>query len=97
MDEDAAERRKGLALEQHIGTILQITVVALLGWSLMTTQNMSQDVAVLKVKVESLTSTLNQGTADRYRGTDAAKDFAAIRQEIQYVERRVNSLEQSKK
>lgn len=94
--EDDMERRGGLRLEQHIGTVLQVMVVALLGWSLMTTQSMSQDVAVLKVKVESLTSTLNQGTADRYRGTDAAKDFAAIRQEIQFLERRVNILEQAK-
>jgi hypothetical protein len=96
MDEEKMERREGLRLEQHIGTILQITVVALLGWSLMTTQNMTSDMAVLKVKVESLTISIQQGTNDRYRSTDAAKDFAAIRQEIQFVERRVSSLESKK-
>lgn len=93
MDDDKLERRQGLMLEQHIGTILQITVVALLGWSLMTTQNMTSDMAVLKVKVETLTVTINQGTNDRYRGTDAAKDFAGVRQEIQFLERRVAGLE----
>jgi hypothetical protein len=97
MDEDKIDRRQGLALEQHIGTILQVTVVALLGWSLMTTQSMTSDMAVLKVKVETLTLTINQGTNDRYRGTDAAKDFAGVRQEIQFIERRVNVLEQARK
>lgn len=80
-------------IEQHIGTILQIMVVGLLGWSLMTTQRLSQDIEVLKVRLESLTVTMNQGTNDRYRGSDAAKDFSAVRQEIQFLERRINALE----
>lgn len=87
------ERRVGIRLEQHIGTILQIMVVALLAWSLSTTQTLTGDMAVLKVKVESLTTTLNQGTSDRYRGADAVKDFAAIRSEMSYLERRIATLE----
>jgi polyhydroxyalkanoate synthesis regulator phasin len=43
--------------------------------------------------MNSLTSTINQGTNDRYRGTDAAKDFAAVREEMSRLERRVNKLE----
>lgn len=97
IDDDNPDRRQGIALEQHIGTILQVTVVALLGWSLMTTQNMTSDMAVLKVKVEALTTTINQGTNDRYRGTDAAKDFAGVRQEMQFLERRVSTLENKQK
>lgn len=92
-DDDIGERRSSIRLEQHIGTILQITVVALLGWSLATTQTMSQDVAVLKVRVEALSTAVNQGTADRYRGADAAKDFANIHTEMQFLERRVQALE----
>jgi len=87
------ERRSATRIEQHIGTILQITVVALLGWSLVTTQTMSQDVAVLKVRVEALSSLVNQGANDRYRGTDAAKDFSGIRQELQFMDRRISALE----
>lgn len=37
------ERRVGIRLEQHIGTILQIMVVALLAWSLSTTQTLTGD------------------------------------------------------
>ena len=81
------------ALEQHIGTILQITVVSLLAWSLLTTQSMSKDMEVLKVRVESLTTTMAQGTNDRYRGTDAARDFASVRQEMQFLERRIQKCE----
>jgi hypothetical protein len=80
-------------LEQHIGTILQIGVVALLAWSLMTTQTMSKDVEVLKVKLEAMSTSMQQGTNDRYRGTDAARDFAAVRQEIAFMERRLANLE----
>ena len=68
-------------------------VVALLAWSLTTTQTLTGDMAVLKVKVESLTAALNQGTNDRYRGADAAKDFAAVRSEMAYLERRIATLE----
>ena len=80
-------------IEQHLGTILQILVVALLGWSLSTTQTLTKDVEVLKVQMLALTTTINQGTNDRYRGTDAAKDFAAVREEITRLERRVNKVE----
>ena len=80
-------------IEQHIGTILQIAVVGLLAWSLMTTQQMSKEVEVLKVRVEAMTLSINQGTNDRYRGTDAARDFSAVRQEMQFLERRIGSLE----
>jgi hypothetical protein len=94
--EDDMERRSATRIEQHIGTILQITVVALLGWSLATTQTMSQDVAVLKVRVEALSTLVNQGSNDRYRGTDAAKDFSSIRQEMQFMDRRIQALESRK-
>jgi hypothetical protein len=87
------DEQKLSILEQHIGTILQIGVVALLAWSLMTTQTMSKDVEVLKVKLEAMSASINQGTNDRYRGTDAARDFAAVRQEIAFMERRLANLE----
>ena len=87
------DQQKISILEQHIGTILQIGVVALLAWSLMTTQTMSKDVEVLKVKLEAMVLSINQSTQDRYRGTDAARDFASIRQEVQFLERRLANLE----
>lgn len=83
-------------MEQHLGTILQILVVALLGWSLSTTMSLSKDVEVLKVQVNSLSVTITQGTNDRYRGTDAARDFAAVRDEIVRLDRRLQRLEEKR-
>jgi len=88
-----SEDQRASLIEQHIGTILQIGVVGLMAWSLITTQSMSKDVEVLKVRIEAMATTMNQGSNDRYRGTDAARDFASIRQEMQFLERRLVTLE----
>ena len=88
-----SEDQRASLIEQHIGTILQVGVVGLMAWSLMTTQSMSKDVEVLKVRIEAMATTMNQGSNDRYRGTDAARDFASIRQEMQFLERRLVTLE----
>ena len=93
MEAEEVERRSGTRLEQHIGTILQIVIVGLLAWSLSTTVETSKKVAVLESSVQNLTVTIGQAANDRYRATDAARDLSGIRQEIQFVERRVQSLE----
>lgn len=80
-------------LEQHISTIMQIMVIGLLGWSLKTSVDLTNQVSVLLVRVSSLEALVQQGTQDRYRGTDAARDLAAVRAEMGYIERRVNKLE----
>jgi len=83
----------GFRLEQHIGTIMQIMVVGLLAWSLKTNVEMTTQIGILNVKVEALSTTVNQGTADRYRGSDAAKDFAGVWAEFNRVDSRLNKLE----
>ena len=80
-------------LEQHIGTIMQILVVALLGWSLKTNVEMTTQMGIVQVKLESLQTTVNQGTQDRYRGTDAAKDFAGVWAELQRHDVRIQKIE----
>jgi hypothetical protein len=95
-DEEFNERRAPVqrsAIEQHIGTILQILVVGLLAWSLSATVQTGQDVGILKVKVESLQATLAQGSSDRYRGTDAARDFKTVDTELSRMDRRLQALE----
>ncbi len=80
-------------LEQHIGTIMQIMVIGLLGWSLKTSVDLSSQVSVLLVRVTALETLVQQGANDRYRSTDAVRDLAAVRTEMGYIERRVNKLE----
>lgn len=96
-EEDQMDRRSSVRLEQHIGTILQVMVVGLLAWSLSTTQSMSKEVEVLKVRVEALSQTINQGTTDRYRGADAIKDFRGVWEELSRHEKRIQSLEDRRK
>lgn len=81
------------AVEQHIGTVLQILVVGLLTWSLSATVQTGQDVSVLKVKVEAMQTTLAQGAADRARGADAARDVKMVENELARIERRLQQLE----
>lgn len=80
-------------LEQHVGTLLQLMVVALLGWSLVTTVDLRTDIGVLKAKMESVQTTLAQGTTDRYHGADAQRDFKGVYNEMQRLEARVDKCE----
>ena len=82
-------------LEQHIGTLLQIMVVALLGWSLNTSVALRTEVSVLQTQMSALQTTLAQGANDRYRGTDAARDFSATWDSINRLSNRVSAAEEA--
>lgn len=80
-------------LEQHVGTILQLMVVGLLGWSLTAIVNLKSEVGVVMARLEALQNTVAQGTSDRYRGSDAARDNAALWNEINRMSSRIDKLE----
>ncbi len=82
-----------LRLEQHVGTIMQVLIVALLGWSLKTNVETTTSIGVLQAEVRSLQATVAQGTNDRYRGTDAARDLAAVWAELNRHATRMDGLE----
>jgi len=84
----------GFRLEQHVGTIMQILVVALLGWSLKTNVEMTTQMGIVQSELRALQATVAQGTADRYRGTDAARDNGLIWAEFQRRENRISRLEE---
>ena len=84
---------EGFRLEQHIGTTIPPMVVGLLAWSLKTNVEMTTQIGIVQVKLEALQSTVNQGTTDRYRGTDAAKDFSAVWSELARHDARLNKIE----
>lgn len=83
----------GFRLEEHIGTIMQIIVVALLGWSLKTNVELTTQMGIVQAKLESLQSTVNQGSQDRYRSMDAAKDFSAVWAQLSRMETRIEKVE----
>lgn len=82
--------------EQHVGTIMQVLVIGLLGWSLKTSVDMRTEIGVLQVKVEALQVSVGQGTNDRYRAADAMRDFAAVWAEIQRLDARLQRCEQKR-
>ncbi len=81
-------------MEQHIGTILQVTVIGLLGWSLVTTVDLRTDIGIMKAKMEAVQTTLAQGTSDRYRGSDATRDFKIVWEEFNRHDSRLKTLEE---
>ena len=85
--------KDGWRLEQHIGTLLQILVAGLLTWSLKTNVDTRYEIGVLQTQVASLQSVVNQGTTDRYRGSDAARDMAAIWAEFSRQAARIDRCE----
>lgn len=80
-------------LEQHVGTIMQALVIGLLAWSLKTNVDMRAEIAVLNAKLEAVQTTIAQGANDRYHGTDAARDFAAVWSEFNRINSRIEKLE----
>lgn len=80
-------------LEQHIGTIMQVIVVGLLAWSLKSNVELTTQMGIVQAKIENLQATVNQGSADRYRGADASKDFAAVWAEVARLDSRLSRIE----
>lgn len=84
---------QGWRIEQHVGTIMQVLIVALLGWSLKTNVETTTQIGVLQAEVRSLQTTVMQGTNDRYRASDAARDLASVWAELQRHAARMDGLE----
>ena len=83
----------GFRIEQHIGTIMQVMVVGLLAWSLKSNVELTTQMGIVQAKIENLQATVNQGTNDRYRGSDASKDFAAVWAEVARLDSRLSRIE----
>jgi len=80
------------AIEQHLGTIMQVMVIGLLGWSLSTTVAMNREMGEFKATVIMLQASLGTMTNDRYRASDATRDHAAIWAEIQRTNSQIKEL-----
>ena len=88
-------KEEGSILENHIGTIVQASILGVLGWILLTVIGLRTEVGVLQARIASLEASVAQGTTDRYRGSDAARDLAAIWQEFDRREVRIKRLEEA--
>ena len=80
------------AIEQHLGTIMQVMVIGLLGWSLSTTVAMNREMGEFKATVIMLQASLGTMTNDRYRASDATRDHAVIWADIQRTNSQIKDL-----
>ncbi len=79
-------------VERHAGTIMQALVIGLLAWTGLSLVTIQKDVAILQTEIMALKTTMIQGTNDRYRSMDAAKDFAAVYRELENRDRACQEL-----
>ena len=82
------------AIEQHLGTIMQVMVIGLLGWSLSTTVAMNREMGEFKATVIMIQSSFVAATNDRYRASDAARDHASIWADLQRTEAHLKDLQE---
>lgn len=80
-------------LEQHVGTLMHVLIVGLLGWSLKTNVETTNQIGILQAEVRSLQASVANASADRYRGADAARDVAAIWAELNRHAVRMDKIE----
>lgn len=80
------ERQERSVIEQHIGTVLQAVVIALLGWSLNTTVSLRSDVSVLQAQLATVTGQLTQANTDRYLIATIKSDLTALERRVELCE-----------
>lgn len=98
LDDDGGRRMLGGAFERHGQTVLQLLIAALLGWFGLQVVDQGRSMARMEVTVDALNkqilaiqSSFLQGTNDRYRATDAAKDFKIIELRLSHIDSRAAS------
>lgn len=84
--------------------LVSVAIIGLLSWTVYTTNQTQQDLAVLSAEVNGMDTALNLAARDRYTSAQAASDFALIENKIERVEtwsqnlsERVRFLEQQDK
>lgn len=84
-------------LERHIQSIAQIIIVGLCAWMAKTTHETSLEIARLSEQVRNMSIqivSLEDKTRDRYKTTDAARDFGQVYDRITDLSVRIRSLEE---
>lgn len=89
------EQPKGV-LEKHLQTGFQVAIIALCGWTVMTTQGLSIETARMGERVVGLqeqVANLQNATANRYTDQDADRDNGLIYEQLKSIRSRLDRLE----
>jgi hypothetical protein len=90
------EDNKSTVFERHAQTVLGAVVVAILGWSGFTLNNLSVSVAQLTERVSAIQGNmtiLQSQTTDRYTRQDAVRDLGAVQRSLEDHTSRIRALE----
>ena len=69
-----------------VNRIITAGIIAMIGWTLLTVQDLSVNLAVMEAKFTSLETVITVGTQDRYTRIEATSDNALINQRIERLE-----------
>lgn len=69
-----------------VNKIITAGIIAMIGWTLLTVQNVSVELAVLKTKLDGVEQAINLSQVDRYTRSEAVADKALVQQQIQSLE-----------
>lgn len=75
--------------ERHLQTLISSAALLLLGWLFTQTQDMGNQISRMSEQIGFLRLQVQSGLEDRYRASDAAKDFAARDQRITEIKERL--------
>ncbi len=84
------------AVERHFQTFVGVVMVALLFWIFNSVQDLTVKVAVQNLNIQILSKTIEKlsvDTDDRYRSTEAKRDFYIRDAEINDIKKRITNLE----
>lgn len=69
-----------------VNRIITAGIIAMIGWTLMTVQDLSVEIAVIQSKFETLENTISLTQQDRYTRSEALSDRALLEQRITRLE-----------
>lgn len=78
-----------------INKIITAGIIAMIGWTLLTVQNVSLDVAVLQSKLESVETSIKISNEDRYTRAEAIANRSLLEQRILRLETQFDRLQRT--
>lgn len=93
MADMTTERRTATKIEQHLGTIVQAVMIALLIWTGQSLLSLREQVAVMRVELTALQLIIQQGQNNRYSQADASRDLARVYIDMGRLEKRMEAIE----
>lgn len=90
---NAARNNNNKLLVSFLIPLGVMLLFGVMGWIANTLMSVNSAIEVLKTEVEAQKMFTNNKTSDRYKGRDAARDFARVDEQIIRIDERLKDLE----